>query len=305
MRPSKRLISLSLFSFLAISPVSSTCYYPNGTADDNYQPCNRVQGVNGMCCALDRPNLPGGPDSKGYTADICLENGLCQNIVQRTSTGQMVYTYWRTLCTSTDWSTNGCLNVCTQGGVYPGHTVPLTPCENTSESSTWCCGQNNTACCGTSEAIILAPTMAVGLLASTASSTSTSVSTVSSSGSASATTAGSIPSSSTAASASQASQPRNASLSTGATVGIGIGVGVGSVAVFGALAVLLIRWRRRVASTRSYPFSGVGIVSRGQLQEKPADGPLTRHELSARNLVEAEGESPVVRGGNKPGAFTT
>jgi hypothetical protein len=117
MRPSKRLISLSLFS-LAISPVSSTCYYPNGTADDNYQQCNRVQGVNGMCCALDRPNSPGGPDSKGYTADICLENGLCQNIVQKMSTGQMVYTYWRTLCTSTDWSTNGCLNVCTQGEVF-------------------------------------------------------------------------------------------------------------------------------------------------------------------------------------------
>jgi hypothetical protein len=107
-----------LFPFsLAISPVSSACYYPNGTADDNYQPCNRVQGVNGMCCSLDRPNSPGGPDSKGYTADICLENGLCQNIVQKMSTGQIVYTYWRTLCTSTDWSTNGCLNVCTQGEV--------------------------------------------------------------------------------------------------------------------------------------------------------------------------------------------
>ncbi|GIK05002.1 hypothetical protein Aspvir_009101 [Aspergillus viridinutans] len=300
MRPSKRLISFSLFS-LAISPVSSTCYYPNGTADDNYQPCNRVQGVNGMCCSLDRPNSPGGPDSKGYTADFCLENGLCQNIVQKMSTGQMVYTYWRTLCTSTDWSTNGCLNVCTQGEFYPGHTFPLTPCENTPDSRTWCCGQNNTACCGTSEAIILAQTLAVGLLASTSTAVSTSVSTTSSR-SPSATTAASIPSTSTPVSAPQ---PRDSSLSTGAKVGIGIGVGVGSVAVFGALAVLLVGWRRRVASRRRFPFSGVGIISRGQVQEKPADGLLTRHELSGRNVVEAEGESTVVGVGNRPGAFTT
>ncbi|GFG23842.1 hypothetical protein IFM61606_03734 [Aspergillus udagawae] len=303
MRPSKKFIFFPLFS-LAISPVSSACYYPNGTADDNYQPCNRVQGVNGMCCSLDRPNSPGGPDSKGYTADFCLENGLCQNIVQKMSTGQMVYTYWRTLCTSTDWSTNGCLNVCTQGEVYPGHTVPLTPCENTPESRTWCCGQNNTACCGTSEAIILAPTLAVGLLASTSTSTvsSTSVSTVPPSSSSSATPAASIPSTSTPVSASQA---RDSSLSTGAKVGIGIGVGVGSVAVFGALAVLLVGWRSRVASRRPSPFSGVEIISRGQMQEKPADGPQTRHELSGRNVVEAEGESPVVGGGNRHGAFTT
>ncbi|EAW22134.1 uncharacterized protein NFIA_008110 [Aspergillus fischeri NRRL 181] len=300
MRPSKKLVFLSLFS-LAISPVSSTCYYPNGTADDHYQPCSRVQGVNGMCCALDRTNSPGGPDSKGFTADICLENGLCQNIVQKVSTGQMVYTYWRTLCTSADWSTNGCLNVCTGGEVYPGHTVPLTPCENTPESKTWCCGQNNTACCGTSEAITLAPTLAVGLVASTSTAASTSVSTVSPSSSSSATTAASVPS--TAISAS-ASQPRDSSLSTGAKVGIGIGVGVGSVAVFGALAVLLVRWRRRVSSRRPYPFSSVGIITRGQVHEKAADGPLTRHELSGRNVVEAEGESPVV-GGGKPGAFTT
>ncbi|RHZ54242.1 uncharacterized protein CDV56_106262 [Aspergillus thermomutatus] len=121
MRLSKRLISFflpSLAILLQPSPVSSLCYYPNGTADDNYQPCNNVKGVNSMCCALDRPNASGGPDSKGWTADICLENGLCQNIVQRMSTGQMVYTYWRTLCTSTDWSTNGCLNVCTGGEVF-------------------------------------------------------------------------------------------------------------------------------------------------------------------------------------------
>ncbi|KAF7182368.1 hypothetical protein CNMCM7691_001848 [Aspergillus felis] len=301
MRPSKRLISFALFS-LAISPVSSTCYYPNGTADDNYQPCNRVQGVNGMCCALDRPNSPGGPDSKGYTADNCLENGLCQNIVQKMSTGQMVYTYWRTLCTSTDWSTNGCLNVCTQGDVYPGHTVPLTPCENTTESRTWCCGQNNTACCGTSDAITLAPTLAVGLLASMSTVASTSVSTVAPSSSSSAATVASIPSASTPVSASQ---PSDSSLSTGAKVGIGVGVGVGSVAVFGALFVLLVRWRRRVASRRPYPFSGVDIISRGQMHEKPADGPQTRHELSGQNVVEAEGESPVVGVGNKPGAFTT
>jgi hypothetical protein len=71
------------------------------------------------------------------------------------------------------------------------------------------------------------------------------------------------------------------------------------------LAVLLVRWRRRVASRTPYPFSGVAIISRGQVQEKAADGLLTRHELSARNVVEAEGESPVVGGGNKPGAFTT
>ncbi|KAH1346827.1 hypothetical protein KXV68_005764 [Aspergillus fumigatus] len=301
MKPSKKLISFSLFS-LAISPVSSTCYYPNGTADDHYQPCIRVQGVNGMCCALDRTNPPGGPDSQGFTADICLENGLCQNIVQRVSTDEMIYTYWRTLCTSADWSTNGCLNVCTGGEVNPGRTLPLTPCENTPESKTWCCGQNNTACCGTSEAITLAPTLAVGLVASTSTTASTSVSTVSPSSYPSSTTAASVPSASTLVSASQ---PRDSSLSAGAKVGIGIGVGVGSVAVFGAMAVLLVRWRRRVSPRRPYPFSGVQAITRGQVHEKAADGPLTRHELSGRGVVEAEGESPVVGGGNKPGAFTT
>ncbi|KAF4166656.1 hypothetical protein CNMCM6936_006363 [Aspergillus lentulus] len=285
MRPSRRLIPFFLFS-LAIAPVFSTCYYPNGTADDNYQQCNRVQGVNGMCCALDRPNSPGGPDSKGYTADICLENGLCQNIVQKMSTGQMIYTYWRTLCTSTDWSTNGCLNVCTQGEVYPGHTVPLTPCENSPGSRTWCCGQNNTACCGTSEAIILAPMLAYGISLERFSGHDSGLCAYN----------GDI----CICIAATRFLPINRR-----EVGIGIGVGVGSVAVFGSLAVLLVRWRRRVVSRRPFPFSGLGIISRGQVQEKAADGPLTRHELSGRNVVEAEGESPVVGGGNKPGAFTT
>jgi hypothetical protein len=67
-----------------------------------------------MCCATNRTNPSGGDANEGYTADTCLQNGLCMNI----QNGGNVTTYWREMCTSTDWSTGGkCLDVCADEAV--------------------------------------------------------------------------------------------------------------------------------------------------------------------------------------------
>lgn len=99
--------------------VLSTCYNPDGSvADDHaYQPCIAINGAKSMCCALNRTNPSGGHLSNGWVADLCLENGLCQNVVNVTEDGGDNYalssTFWRDQCWSPDWNSSGnCLNYC-------------------------------------------------------------------------------------------------------------------------------------------------------------------------------------------------
>lgn len=117
------IIFIFLFSYIISAPlVSSLCYTPGGKqqATLEYQACPYSNGVASMCCATNRTNPSGGNLSEAYTADSCLSNGLCQNVGEKTddqgNTTTLV-TYWREMCTISNWSVGGCLSICTDSSV--------------------------------------------------------------------------------------------------------------------------------------------------------------------------------------------
>lgn len=117
---SDTLPTISAFvGFIAFTRrAASACYYSNGVIAQSptYQPCNSIGGTTTMCCASNRTNPLGGDGVNGQTADQCLPNGLCLNVVKwrdndgewRTNTS-----YWRNECTSSNWMDSGCLDICT------------------------------------------------------------------------------------------------------------------------------------------------------------------------------------------------
>jgi len=97
--------------------VSATCYWPPGneTYDRDlyeHRPCSNdtTSPLNTICCALNRTNISGGDKLNGRTNDECLPNGICRNRVL--DHGTMQTSYWRETCTSKDWKTGLCLDVC-------------------------------------------------------------------------------------------------------------------------------------------------------------------------------------------------
>ncbi|KAL8805280.1 MAG: hypothetical protein Q9182_002048 [Xanthomendoza sp. 2 TL-2023] len=136
------LIVNVLFIFAATSlAVGTDCFVPNGTDRNKksdvspdsiaYVPCNQKDPFS-MCCR--------------YGNDDCLPNGLCRG---RYGSSPL----WRESCTDPTWTSPYCLNLCTKGGNASG--------EDYSQSDTtvhkcpddsYCCGSNNSTCCGTSEA---------------------------------------------------------------------------------------------------------------------------------------------------------
>lgn len=130
-RPSFPIIFL--LSFL-VSQVSCMCYAANGSAVWNwgpesiYQPCSNDSSnpLSTICCATNRANPPGGSISDGFTADICLPSGLCQNILTDED-GTVLYAYWRDYCTISQWTKDKCLKVCTGDGVRRNSRYVSTP----------------------------------------------------------------------------------------------------------------------------------------------------------------------------------
>jgi len=150
----KFLVLLAIFA--SIPQASCQCFNPDGSIAPNppFIPCDQTKGSIGMCCAKNRSNPSGGSLSDGFTEDICLFNGLCQNNFETTdSNGQLVpgTTFWRESCTSSNGS--GCLSVCSDDDDGNGD-AQVTPCDGSSFSEQWCCG-SNTDCCGTSNAITI------------------------------------------------------------------------------------------------------------------------------------------------------
>jgi hypothetical protein len=97
--------------------VRATCYWPPGneTYDRDlyeHQPCSNdtTSPLSTICCALNRTNISGGDKLNGRTNDECLPNGICRNRVL--DHGTMQISYWRETCTSKDWKTGLCLDVC-------------------------------------------------------------------------------------------------------------------------------------------------------------------------------------------------
>ncbi|KAJ9293795.1 hypothetical protein DTO271G3_7422 [Paecilomyces variotii] len=232
-----------------------------------------------MCCATNRTNPSGGNANDGYTADICLQNGLCMNI----QNGGNTTTYWRVMCTSTDWSTGGkCLDVCADEGTagYSG-TARVTPCDGTPTSTTWCCGLNNTACCNSTSAITVP-----ALFGATSTSTSTS--------SSKSTSTENATSSSPSATANNASS----GLSTGAKAGVGVGVAAGAIAII-AVVVFLLRARRR-SKLETHPQYPLPESTDKSAHELRGAGPLpelgSKYESGHNAKYELHGDSVGARG---------
>lgn len=110
------LLRLVVF-FAVLAFASATCYWPPGneTYDRDlyeHQPCSNdtTSPLNTICCALNRTNYSGGDKLNGRTNDECLPNGICRNRVL--DHGTMQISYWRETCTSKDWKTGLCLDIC-------------------------------------------------------------------------------------------------------------------------------------------------------------------------------------------------
>lgn len=101
--------------FFLISCCRATCYDLDGSivTDPAFQPCNAIEGAVTVCCATNRTNHFGGSSSDGITADQCLPNGLCHNIIifSPSSTEER---YWRNGCSTSPVDSVHCLDVCTQ-----------------------------------------------------------------------------------------------------------------------------------------------------------------------------------------------
>ncbi|KAF2155241.1 hypothetical protein K461DRAFT_266539 [Myriangium duriaei CBS 260.36] len=226
-----RVLVVTIGLALLANEAAAVCYRPNGTIQvSDYNPCY-ASLPNSFCCATQKGVTEGDPTDH----DNCLPNGLCQYIG---GTTDRVYEYWREGCTNSSWPSEWCLTgVCTSENLdYTEGNYQLTPCDNTPASRTWCCGQNNTACCGKGapNEITLAPTLKGYAALSTTLSSSATSSTVPAS------------SSSLAGSASASSTPVGTNGPSGSSkIGIGVGVGVGVVALIIFSATLFLLYRRR------------------------------------------------------------
>jgi hypothetical protein len=97
--------------------VEAGCFHPNGTqtTDLYHAPCSNdiSNPLSTICCAVERANPAQGLSTDGFSRDICLDNGICQNSWRVNRTDPKVYTsYWREECTVQDWRSGKCLSVC-------------------------------------------------------------------------------------------------------------------------------------------------------------------------------------------------
>lgn len=226
-------LSLTLASLFPI--VSCMCYSSNGSAvlnwgpDSVYQPCSNDSSnpLSTICCAINRSNPSGGNIANGFTQDICLPSGLCQNILVDAN-GDTVYAYWRDFCTVNDYKSSKCLDVCTGNGqeASAGGTAELTPCGINDTVTKWCCGHNNTACCFEDSAQNIP--VFLGISSTTSTPTSASITTTSPPPTASSSTSS------------------NSGLTTGDKAGIGVGVASGVLFFIGlGLSIACFRPRRK------------------------------------------------------------
>ncbi|KAI9932359.1 hypothetical protein AWENTII_010714 [Aspergillus wentii] len=238
-RRSRSLVISLLCLFLApLVSAGSVCYSPDGTSEsiDEYQQCNKISGTKSMCCATNRKNKSGGDSKDGFTADGCLPNGLCENVVSINNTE--VTTYWREQCWSPYWQNGDCLNVCTRytnSGITDDSRVRITPCDGTANSKKWCCGLDR-SCCDTGDAFEIAATFTPG-------ATTSATSTATSSTAPSTTTSGSGVI--TGTSTTEPQPDSSSGLSTGAKAGLGVGVAVGAITVLAILALFLRRLNKK------------------------------------------------------------
>ncbi|KAF2150174.1 hypothetical protein K461DRAFT_323620 [Myriangium duriaei CBS 260.36] len=285
------LILLSFFG-----SVAATCYMSNGTAQsDAFKPCQSFHGS--YCCEL---NVNVTVNNVTQVEDACLDNGLCKMVEDKTG----IISYWREGCSDPSWPSDWCLTGVCGNGVDNNYNndAAMTPCDGTASSKTWCCGHNNTACCGKGlpDEYTISPTIA-GLAAYRTSQTQSTVTTSST------TSQSSTPNFQSATPASSSTIPPSKGVSGGAKAGIGIGVGLGLIALV-SVAVLLIFMRKRRAqksqatssdtaehSEHAYMWDPQPGTGPAELQTSYTDGPAEMEaykipcELEGATIAEKDG----------------
>ncbi|KAF2646827.1 hypothetical protein P280DRAFT_464988 [Massarina eburnea CBS 473.64] len=281
------------------SLVESKCFLPDGSAATNSQwgVCSEDASnpLSSICCALNRTNVAGGKSSDGLTADTCLPNGLCQNESEDDS-GNHHFTYQRAYCTTADWNSGKCLTTC--GATGTGFKQ-MTPCDGTSTSDRWCCGNTKNCCNADNKIDIVTLAAKFGESSSTAKASSTPTSSGSSN------TASNTASASTSNASSATSSPTSASeatgLSTGAKAGIGIGAVVGCAALVGVGVWLTLASRRKngKAGSAETPELDGHYAADAKRPYMIAEGSI--HEASHRDTGELSGQTFTRPPGELPG----
>ncbi|KAF2272733.1 uncharacterized protein EI97DRAFT_436667 [Westerdykella ornata] len=219
------------FALTLVYSVESACYWRNGTQDPSpdYEPCSSdlSNPLHTVCCAK---------------WDTCLPNGLCQS-----NRDQDI---WRETCTKKNWDEGGCQELCSnERESQRENSIKVTPCDGTPSSLTWCCGDNNTACCadgGNALRYTIARRFGDPIPAASPNSSSSSIAT---STPTSSTSSQSLSPNTTSKASSGSTTPSTSSggLSSGAKAGIGIGAAFGALALIG-LGLFMkkaMRWRKK------------------------------------------------------------
>ncbi|PVI01635.1 hypothetical protein DM02DRAFT_627534 [Periconia macrospinosa] len=169
--------------------------------------------------------------------DVCLDNGLCMS--NYTENKQLQTQYWLNFCVYKNWSTPGCLDICSGSRDNNTGSARMTPCGNDPTSTSWCCGNTND-CCITKTGVINLPIKFDGKAISSSQSSATPASTQSNT-------------SSPSPHAPHSQDPKG--LSTGAKAGIGVGATLGVLLLLGALIFVrkALAWRRRACTNQQHP----------------------------------------------------
>ncbi|KAH2033586.1 hypothetical protein KXV45_003097 [Aspergillus fumigatus] len=243
------LSAICLMLLVTLTPVTATCYWPNGDTDNNYTPC-----PNSKSCCL-----------KG---EACLSNGLCY--------GAKLNIAYRGACSDKSWPAKDCPHVCLDS--IPDHWANLYSCPNSS-TNVFTCGYAGwaTDVCSAKlgQWLWVSGDVEVAKNGNTSPSASASASTVldivtttsSGSGLSTGTPRGTITgeivttTESATATASgtgtETSSPRPSDTSISAvTLGAGLGVGLGvPLLVVSGLLIFFMRMRRRAPAAPAPPVS--------------------------------------------------
>lgn len=148
--PRAQSLSSSLLLLLLLPLASAQCFFLDGSqvTQPDFVPCNATPGAVSMCCGLNRSSgqSSGGLLGSGLTPqtvpDVCLPNGLCQSLVVDNQGNQQLQ-FVRESCSRSDWV--GCLkSVCPR---VTASDIAMTACASTNQTTQWCCGVGNAACC--------------------------------------------------------------------------------------------------------------------------------------------------------------
>ncbi|KAF7184049.1 hypothetical protein CNMCM7691_004608 [Aspergillus felis] len=270
------LTAASLILLFTLTPVTATCYWPNGKTDNNYIPC-----PNSKSCCL-----------KG---EACLSNGLCY--------GATLNIAYRGACADKSWPAQDCPHVCLDCTVppIPDHWANLYSCPNSSTNVFTCgyagwatdvCSANLGQWQWVSGDVEVAKNGNGSLSASASASMVQDIVTTTSSGSGSSTgpprgtitgniitTIGSATATATGTGTSTPKDSADTAISA-TTLGAGLGVGLGvPLLVVSGLLIFFIRMRRRAPAAQTPPVNEKVYPGAGYYPG-PAEIATQRHNMA-------------------------